>query len=191
MASPGSVTHWIDLLKTGDAAAAQHIWDRFFSRLVGLAQAQLRGVPCGPADGEDVASRLQPLLSRRAARPVPAARRPRRPLAPAHPSRRAQGPRPAAAPGTGETRRRSGSRRGLAGEKQRIGCTREWPGRPRHARTHPRIRRPPGGGMPHPAPASQRRRAARSPSPRWRATRTRNWPPRWVAASAPSSASSS
>ncbi len=55
MASPGSVTHWIDLLKTGDAAAAQHIWDRFFSRLVGLAQAQLRGVPCGPADGEDVA----------------------------------------------------------------------------------------------------------------------------------------
>ena len=55
MASPGSVTHWIDLLKTGDAAAARHIWDRFFSRLVGLAQAQLRGLPCGPADGEDVA----------------------------------------------------------------------------------------------------------------------------------------
>jgi DNA-directed RNA polymerase specialized sigma24 family protein len=55
MTPPGSVTHWIRLLKAGDAAAAQHIWDRFFARLVGLAQARLRGLPRGPADEEDVA----------------------------------------------------------------------------------------------------------------------------------------
>jgi hypothetical protein len=55
MASPGSVTHWIGLLKAGDAAAAQRLWDRFFDRLVSLAQAQLRGLPRGPADEEDVA----------------------------------------------------------------------------------------------------------------------------------------
>jgi DNA-directed RNA polymerase specialized sigma24 family protein len=55
MAAPGSVTHWLGLLKAGDSAAAQQIWRRFFTRLVGLARAQLRGRPRGPADEEDVA----------------------------------------------------------------------------------------------------------------------------------------
>jgi DNA-directed RNA polymerase specialized sigma24 family protein len=55
MASKGSVTHWLGLLKAGDATAAQPLWDRFFTRLVGLARAKLRGLPCGPADEEDVA----------------------------------------------------------------------------------------------------------------------------------------
>jgi DNA-directed RNA polymerase specialized sigma24 family protein len=55
MARQGSVTHWLGLLKAGDEAAAQHLWDRFFTRLVGLAQDQLRGLPRGPADEEDVA----------------------------------------------------------------------------------------------------------------------------------------
>jgi DNA-directed RNA polymerase specialized sigma24 family protein len=55
MARQGSVTHWLGLLKAGDAAAAQHLWDRFFTRLVGLAHDQLRGLPRGPADEEDVA----------------------------------------------------------------------------------------------------------------------------------------
>jgi DNA-directed RNA polymerase specialized sigma24 family protein len=55
MTPPGSVTHWLGLLKAGDAAAAQHLWDRFFTRLVDLAQAKLRGLPHGPADEEDVA----------------------------------------------------------------------------------------------------------------------------------------
>jgi DNA-directed RNA polymerase specialized sigma24 family protein len=55
MAPQGSVTHWIGLLKAGDEAAAQRLWDRFFTRLVGLAQAQLRRLTRGPADEEDVA----------------------------------------------------------------------------------------------------------------------------------------
>ena len=55
MAQQGSVTYWIDLLKAGDAAAAQHIWDRFFARLVHLARVHLRGLSRGPADEEDIA----------------------------------------------------------------------------------------------------------------------------------------
>jgi DNA-directed RNA polymerase specialized sigma24 family protein len=55
MERPGSVTRWIGLLKDGDAAAAQHLWDRFFPRLVRLAQARLRGLPRGPADEDDIA----------------------------------------------------------------------------------------------------------------------------------------
>jgi DNA-directed RNA polymerase specialized sigma24 family protein len=55
MVLQGSITHWLGLLKTGDAAAAQHLWNRFFARLVDLARAQLRGLPRGPADEEDIA----------------------------------------------------------------------------------------------------------------------------------------
>lgn len=55
MAPQSSVTHWIGLLKAGDAAAAQRLWDRFFTNLVSLVQTQLRGIPRGPADEEDVA----------------------------------------------------------------------------------------------------------------------------------------
>src|SRR5271169_5329863 len=44
MASPddGSVTKWIGDLKAGGDSAAQHLWERYFDRLVGLARAQLR-----------------------------------------------------------------------------------------------------------------------------------------------------
>jgi DNA-directed RNA polymerase specialized sigma24 family protein len=55
MSSPGSVTYWIDLLKEGDAAAAQQLWESYFRRLVGLARAKLRGTPRRAADEEDVA----------------------------------------------------------------------------------------------------------------------------------------
>jgi DNA-directed RNA polymerase specialized sigma24 family protein len=55
MAVTGSVTHWLGLLKAGDANAAQPIWDRFFERLVVLAKTKLQGLPRGPADEEDVA----------------------------------------------------------------------------------------------------------------------------------------
>jgi DNA-directed RNA polymerase specialized sigma24 family protein len=55
MSSAGSVTHWIDRLKAGDAAAAQKLWERYFQRLVGLARKMLRGAPRRAADEEDVA----------------------------------------------------------------------------------------------------------------------------------------
>jgi hypothetical protein len=38
----GSVTNWIGDLKAGGDSAAQHIWERYFDRLVHLARAQLR-----------------------------------------------------------------------------------------------------------------------------------------------------
>jgi DNA-directed RNA polymerase specialized sigma24 family protein len=46
----GSVTHWLGALKAGDAAAAQHLWERYFDRLVRLARAKLRAMPRSAAD---------------------------------------------------------------------------------------------------------------------------------------------
>jgi DNA-directed RNA polymerase specialized sigma24 family protein len=54
MSSPGSVTRWFDPLLHGDPAAAQALWERFFPRLVELAQQKLGAKP-RVADGEDVA----------------------------------------------------------------------------------------------------------------------------------------
>jgi DNA-directed RNA polymerase specialized sigma24 family protein len=54
MAEPRSVTHWFELLRGGDGAAAQRLWERYFPQLVGLARARLRsGAPID--DPEDVA----------------------------------------------------------------------------------------------------------------------------------------
>ena len=55
MASEGSITHCIQLLKAGERTAAQQLWERYFQRLVGLARAQLRDAPRRAADDEDVA----------------------------------------------------------------------------------------------------------------------------------------
>jgi DNA-directed RNA polymerase specialized sigma24 family protein len=55
MSSEGSVTHWLTQLQAGDAAAVQPLWERYFSRLVGLARQKLQGRPRGAADEEDVA----------------------------------------------------------------------------------------------------------------------------------------
>ncbi len=54
MPSEGSVSRWMDLVKEGDEDAAQKLWERYFEQLVGLARSQLRGLPKGPADEEDV-----------------------------------------------------------------------------------------------------------------------------------------
>jgi DNA-directed RNA polymerase specialized sigma24 family protein len=55
--APGSVTRWLTQLKTGDANAAQPLWERYFEKLVRLAhrklQASLR--PRTVEDEEDVA----------------------------------------------------------------------------------------------------------------------------------------
>lgn len=55
MADGDSVTIWIRQLKIGDAEAAQQLWNRYFERLVRLAQRRLTGAPCQMADEEDVA----------------------------------------------------------------------------------------------------------------------------------------
>jgi DNA-directed RNA polymerase specialized sigma24 family protein len=53
----GSVTHWIDNLKGGDAAAAQPLWERYFARLVQLARAKLRATRHGsPVEDEEDAA---------------------------------------------------------------------------------------------------------------------------------------
>ena len=48
----GSVTHWIGALRGGDLDAAQPLWERYFARLVRLAQARLR-TRRGPGVAED------------------------------------------------------------------------------------------------------------------------------------------
>src|SRR6516162_8216407 len=55
MASSLSVTHWIGQLRAGDQVAAQHLWEGYFRRLVGLARGKLLSLPCRAADEEDVA----------------------------------------------------------------------------------------------------------------------------------------
>src|SRR5215831_2217195 len=54
MSSSGSITAWIDQLRAGDRAAAQHLWQGYFHRLVGLARKKLCRAPRGMADEEDV-----------------------------------------------------------------------------------------------------------------------------------------
>lgn len=46
-------TRWIERLKAGDAQAAEALWERYFTRLVGLARRKLRSTPCGVKDEED------------------------------------------------------------------------------------------------------------------------------------------
>jgi DNA-directed RNA polymerase specialized sigma24 family protein len=55
MSSDSSVTHWLNLLKAGDRAAAQPLLKRYFDRLVGRARAALGSAPRRAADEEDVA----------------------------------------------------------------------------------------------------------------------------------------
>jgi hypothetical protein len=51
-----SVTHWVNDLKAGDRGeSARLLWQRYFERIVRRAQARLRDVARGSADGEDVA----------------------------------------------------------------------------------------------------------------------------------------
>jgi RNA polymerase sigma factor (sigma-70 family) len=55
MSLEGSVTGWLALLREGDPAAAQRLWERYFERLVGLARKKLQGAARRVADEEDVA----------------------------------------------------------------------------------------------------------------------------------------
>ena len=51
----GSVTLFFDQLRTGDPAAAEALWVRFFPRLVALAHKTLAGRPQRVADADDAA----------------------------------------------------------------------------------------------------------------------------------------
>src|SRR6516165_1689248 len=53
MSDGGSITRWFDSLQAGDREAAQALWRRFASRLIGLARARLRAAPRLAADEED------------------------------------------------------------------------------------------------------------------------------------------
>jgi RNA polymerase sigma factor (sigma-70 family) len=55
MSPNASDTRWLNLLKTGDRAAAQVLWERYFRLLVGCARRRLGTAPKGAADEEDVA----------------------------------------------------------------------------------------------------------------------------------------
>jgi RNA polymerase sigma factor (sigma-70 family) len=52
--SAGSVSHWLDGLRAGDSVAAQELWNRYFARLVSVAQTRLSGLST-EANGEDIA----------------------------------------------------------------------------------------------------------------------------------------
>jgi DNA-directed RNA polymerase specialized sigma24 family protein len=51
---PGSITHWLLQLRSGDRNAAQPIWDKYIYRLVRIARTQLNGSPKRVSDEEDV-----------------------------------------------------------------------------------------------------------------------------------------
>jgi DNA-directed RNA polymerase specialized sigma24 family protein len=51
----GSITDCIDRLRGGDQDAAQTLWERYYTRLVGLARSKLRR-PGGVEDEEDAAA---------------------------------------------------------------------------------------------------------------------------------------
>jgi DNA-directed RNA polymerase specialized sigma24 family protein len=55
MSSDDPVTHWLNLLKAGDRAAALPLWQRYFRLLVNRARANLGAAPRRVADEEDVA----------------------------------------------------------------------------------------------------------------------------------------
>jgi DNA-directed RNA polymerase specialized sigma24 family protein len=55
VSSEGSVTRLLAPLQAGDSDAVRQLWQRYFSRLVGLARVKLAGTPRRVADEEDVA----------------------------------------------------------------------------------------------------------------------------------------
>jgi DNA-directed RNA polymerase specialized sigma24 family protein len=50
-----SITFFLNRLQEGDRDAAQHLWERYYQRLIHLARSKLRDVPRRAADEEDVA----------------------------------------------------------------------------------------------------------------------------------------
>jgi RNA polymerase sigma factor (sigma-70 family) len=55
--NPSSTLFWLDRLRASDPRAAQALWERIASRLLSVAEAQLRGASRRVADEEDVVVR--------------------------------------------------------------------------------------------------------------------------------------
>ena len=55
MSESKNVSHWINLVKAGDSAAADRIWRHYFERLVRAVRARLRGGDRAVTDEEDIA----------------------------------------------------------------------------------------------------------------------------------------
>ncbi len=51
----GSVTRWLQQMKSGDAVAAQQIWGRYYQQLVQFAEQRMRGNADYAVDSEDLA----------------------------------------------------------------------------------------------------------------------------------------
>ena len=54
MSADGSVSRWVAALKSGDAAAAQPLWERYHRQLIALARQKLQSARRREADEEDV-----------------------------------------------------------------------------------------------------------------------------------------
>lgn len=54
MTNSTNVSHWIDLVKAGDSAAATRIWQHYFDRLVRSVRARLYGQNRAVSDEEDI-----------------------------------------------------------------------------------------------------------------------------------------
>ncbi len=54
MSESTNVSHWIDLVKAGDSAAATCIWQHYFDRLVRSVRARLQGQNRAVSDEEDI-----------------------------------------------------------------------------------------------------------------------------------------
>lgn len=55
MTSDSETASWLAALEAGDSQAAQHLWKKYFERLVRLAARKLQGISRRVADEEDVA----------------------------------------------------------------------------------------------------------------------------------------
>ncbi len=163
MTKSGSVTCWLGNLKEGDLAAAQPLWERYFSRLVAVARGKLKKVRRASAgeDEEDAAlSAFNSFCGGDRAGPVSPARRPRRPLEAAGRDHGAQGHGPGPARGAARSAAAAGSwtRPSCSGRGRRRGLDRR-PRADRRRGAHPRVRRDDGRGMRAPARLARRRLA--------------------------------
>jgi DNA-directed RNA polymerase specialized sigma24 family protein len=68
MPAGGPITHWLGLLRAGDRAAAQPLWEAYCGRLAALARRKLQDAPRQAADEEDAALSAFDSFCRRAER---------------------------------------------------------------------------------------------------------------------------